>query len=270
MNIRLPGGLWEDGRRLRDAQFREPDGRLEMALLTAVETAASVPEAVSGVLGAALDKLAGRPADRTRAALLCVVDRRFLMRSLHAWLGGEAQWHTATCSRCKAPFDFPLRLSRLPVGEAGEGYPFARVSGGKTSWTLRLPNGADQEAIADLPDEETARQHLLARIRLDGPADALAEMAGDPDGWARIESALEAIAPALIDRVRADCPECGAQNVIEPDPYPLLRQSAHPLLEEIHRIARAYHWSETEILALPRGRRRRYLELIDAGRGLQA
>jgi hypothetical protein len=34
------------------------------------------------------------------------------------------------------------------------------------------------------------------------------------------------------------------------------------LLEEVHSIARAYHWSEAEILALPLPRRRRYLDLL--------
>jgi len=35
------------------------------------------------------------------------------------------------------------------------------------------------------------------------------------------------------------------------------------LLEEIHRLAIRYHWSEAEILRLPLPRRTGYLELID-------
>jgi hypothetical protein len=39
------------------------------------------------------------------------------------------------------------------------------------------------------------------------------------------------------------------------------------LSEEVHVLARCYHWSEAEILQLPATRRRRYLALIarDAG-----
>ncbi|MCK7500249.1 MAG: hypothetical protein MZW92_65580 [Comamonadaceae bacterium] len=36
----------------------------------------------------------------------------------------------------------------------------------------------------------------------------------------------------------------------------------------VHRLAWHYHWSEAEILALPRGRRAHYLALIDAARGM--
>jgi hypothetical protein len=36
------------------------------------------------------------------------------------------------------------------------------------------------------------------------------------------------------------------------------------LLLEIDQLARAYHWSEADILAIPAARRRRYLALIDA------
>jgi hypothetical protein len=34
------------------------------------------------------------------------------------------------------------------------------------------------------------------------------------------------------------------------------------LLDEVHRIASAYHWSEREILGLPAARRRFYLEAL--------
>ena len=39
------------------------------------------------------------------------------------------------------------------------------------------------------------------------------------------------------------------------------------LLTDTHRIASAYGWSEAEILALPRTRRRRYADLIAQERG---
>lgn len=38
--------------------------------------------------------------------------------------------------------------------------------------------------------------------------------------------------------------------------------SADLLLTEVHALALHYHWSERDILALPRARRRRYLALL--------
>jgi hypothetical protein len=34
------------------------------------------------------------------------------------------------------------------------------------------------------------------------------------------------------------------------------------LFEEVHVLALQYHWPERDILALPRGKRRRYLALL--------
>ena len=39
---------------------------------------------------------------------------------------------------------------------------------------------------------------------------------------------------------------------------------------EVHTLAMQYHWSETDILSLPRERRRRYLRLIDRERGVHS
>jgi hypothetical protein len=42
-----------------------------------------------------------------------------------------------------------------------------------------------------------------------------------------------------------------------------LRAVQRKLVDAVHRLALAYHWTETEILALPSWRRERYLALID-------
>jgi hypothetical protein len=39
---------------------------------------------------------------------------------------------------------------------------------------------------------------------------------------------------------------------------------------DVHRLARAYHWSEEDVLALPVTRRRRYLAHVDRDRGFVA
>ncbi len=268
MDVILPGGLWESGQRQRQARFRTVDGLVELELAEAVAAAANVPDAVTRLLAVALERLGDGPPTPERVASLCVADRKQLMRLLDARLGGEARWHSARCRKCDAPFDFPLRLSSLPVGEAGEGYPFARVCHAQAEWILRLPNGADQAAVADIEALPRARAVLLGRILVEGSPDSVPQTIEDEAFWSRIETALEAVAPALIERVRATCPECGAENVIEPEPYPLLRRDGSRLLLDVHRLAGYYHWSETEILALPRHRRQRYLDLIDAARGM--
>ncbi len=264
----LPGGLWEEGRRERAYAFRAFDGHWELAMDEALARADSVPAAITAVLAQSLAHIGGRPATAKRVAALCVPDRRYLMRRLQAALAEEPLWHTARCDACQAPFDYPLRLSSLPVSEAGEGYPHAEVEQDGGRWLLRLPTGADQEAVVGIDALPEARKVLLQRLMVDGPREALPERIDD-ETWQRVETALEAVAPQLIEQVQARCPECGAENVVTPEPYPLLQRRFDGLLREIHRIAGFYHWPEPAILDLPRRRRRQYLRLIDEAQGLQ-
>lgn len=41
-----------------------------------------------------------------------------------------------------------------------------------------------------------------------------------------------------------------------------MKSRASRLLREVHALARAYHWSERELLALPLPRRTAYLQLL--------
>jgi hypothetical protein len=125
---------------------------------------------------------------------------------------------------------------------------------------LRVPTGADQEAVADLPDDEAVRV-LFERCLLAGAAE-------EDDDFAAAEEAIEEMAPEVALAALAACPACRASNEIVIDPYLVLATQAEDLFVEVHRLASSYHWSEAEILALPRARRQLYLRLIDQARGL--
>lgn len=247
----LPGGIVRDGERRRGFAFRPVDGALEAALADAA-AAPGVPQAVTAVLAAALAELGGEPATPGAVRDLAVGDRQFLARQLSVHLGHDPVWLTAVCRECGESFDFQVRQADLPVKEAGEGFPCARVGGLR----LRVPTGADQEEIAGLPDERAVRA-LFERCRLEGD--------GDP---AAAEAALEAVAPEVSLAALAGCPACGAGNEVAVDPYLGLPRDGDELFEEVHRLASSYHWSQAEILSLPRARRQRYLRLIDRSRGV--
>jgi len=261
--MQLPGGLVENGTRRRDWAFRPLSGALELALAEAGENAASTPAAVTHALALALDRLGGEAATPPRVASLCVGDRQFLMRELDRHLGHEGGWFQAACGQCGARFDFSLDYADLPVQEAGAGYPQAQIDMDGRQLRFRLPTGADQESLADLPEAQ-ARPWLLRRLA--GEPEAL----GTPkqDLIAAAEAALEAIAPGIVLRVQTACPECGGGNEVELDPYRALARSSDSLLREVHQIATHYHWSEADILNLPRPRRQRYLQMIDRARGM--
>ena len=85
---------------------------------------------------------------------------------------------------------------------------------------------------------------------------------------ARIEAALDEVSPWVVTEVAGSCPACGATHPVALDPYVVMRGPASELYDEVHTLAWHYHWSEAEILALPRARRQLYLRLIDRSRGL--
>lgn len=128
-----------------------------------------------------------------------------------------------------------------------------------TDVSFRLPSGADQAALSREPD---AVGELVQRcIR---PSTVVAKT------LRRVESAMAALAPNLFGELDGVCPECGATVGIPFDPQRWvlheLRGEATFVYEEVHLLAARYHWSEQEILALPRIRRARYAELVHAER----
>ena len=258
----LPGGLWQPDGLHREARFKPVDGHLEMALAEAAKAADPLPGRVSGVLGAALAGIGPRAPDRASMDGLSVGDRQFLMSRLVPHLGLEWVWCSATCRHCGNPFDFALDYGALPVKRAAEGYPFSDITLSSGPVTVRVPTGADQSAVLSWPDEDAARRALAARCVV-GEAVALTE-----DDIACIETALEQLAPELATRVAALCPECGGDNALDIDPYYCLGWAGGDLFADIHQLAAYYHWSETQILDLPRWRRKTYLRLIDQARGL--
>jgi hypothetical protein len=157
----------------------------------------------------------------------------------------ELGFHLSDFMRIAAP--------RTPAGvEAEPGRPgWFRLGAVR----FRLPTAADQAEVAGAPDPERA----LAALCLDPPRPPARARA-------RVERAMAAMAPEVSRPIAGTCPHCAAA-VHAPVPLSrivvaeLLRESA-AVYEEIDLIARAYHWPEADILALPSQRRRAYAERI--------
>jgi len=271
--VALPGGLVVDGRVEQRAVFRRLTGQIERAFHEWLGSAGAVnpARAVSEVLGGVLDRIGAEPADASAAARLCVADRHYLLLRLSQLLAGDRVWVRATCARCGVPFDVGVSRSELPVKPAGVGFPFAHVRLRGLDVTARVPTGADQEAIAELA-EDAALRALVARclVSVSGRPACDAFVAGLTDDEIRtIEDELDTVAPDVGARLATACPECAAEHVVQLDPFPA-EGGGTGLYEDVHVLALYYHWTEADILALPRARRRLYLELIDRSRGVFA
>lgn len=264
----LPGGVQCQDSLRRDYDFRPLTGEVEMGLAEVMARARDLPGQVTLALQAALAHVGGRLPDAAMIDGMSVGDRQFLMTRLAGVLGLEQAWLTATCRHCGESFDFPLNYAQLPVKPAGSGFPGAHISTERGMLTLRVPNGMDQRAVLEIADLQLARQTLAKRCVTAWDGGDLSTLELNAGEVAAIEAALESVAPEIATEVMAPCPECGADNRVSIDPYFCLGRVSQDLFADVHRLASHYHWSETEILAMPRWRRQRYLALIDRSRGM--
>ncbi len=268
----LPGGYWSGDRLEKDIIFRPLNGHTEQALLELEASGQSSPAFVTAMLGAMIEKVGRENFKQEHAAGLCMADRQWLMLQLARHLNGDRAWLTSQCRSCSAPFDIPLKLSELPVKAAGKGFPRFHLSVQGCDVVLRVPEGMDQEALSGI-DDALATGFLLRRcvLTVNGkPPEAQWFDALSETSIADIESALEDASPTVTTALALNCPECGADQVVNINPYGFFRTGMHGLLEEVHTLAWHYHWSEQEILSLTRQRRHAYLQLIDASRGMVA
>jgi hypothetical protein len=259
----LPGGLaLEDGRVLRRALLRQLSGREEEWLASsAAERAALI---ATRLLGACLLDLEGEPGCPALARRLLVGDRDFLLLQLRRLTFGPHVAAVFRCPACDAKMDAEFSLDEVTVEARPQALlyhlPVEQERGPPREVRFRLPTGADQEAVLELPAAEAA-EALFERCLVAPPPDALT-----PEQRAAVADAIERHAPQLDLELGLSCPECG-QSFTAPFDLTLyflgeMRATSQHLLREIHSLALYYHWSEAEILGLTRARRRAYLSLL--------
>ncbi|MCF6324895.1 MAG: hypothetical protein L3J89_11335 [Gammaproteobacteria bacterium] len=272
--MQLPGGLYIDGVLDKRFLFKPVTGQLEMALSESALLANSLPARVTKILSEALEMLAGDVVSEKQVRALSVGDRQFLMHRLAIHIDDALLWLTARCGECGEAFDISLRLSELPVKLAGDAFPATVVEMPSGRLKVRVPTGDDQESIASVRDDSRAMQMLLTRLisfEITTAEDEVFDLASlDEAQLTTIETAVEAMAPEVASEMATHCPHCEMENRIPISPYGCMTRSVGELFSEIHALAANYHWSEQEILALPRGRRHTYLSLLGRQQGMQS
>lgn len=187
-----------------------------------------------------------------------------------AQFGGRAECYVE-CPRCEEGLEFDidvLALASSPSDDAG-----TAVFGDDT-WrvTYRLPSSADLDVIASLTDADAARVILLDRcveqiVGTDGVSRATV---GDLPAALRdaLEDEMSRRDPHGATTVAATCAGCGyawtALFDVAGYLWRELEAEAGRLLREVDALARAYGWSESEILGLSAQRRGAYLGLAGA------
>lgn len=166
------------------------------------------------------------------------------------------------CEQCGERLELALDTREL-LAAAPEGGMADRVDVG--GFLFRAPSSRDLAAIAGESDVATATRKFLDRCRVDTGAVPWNEGA---ELQAEVEAELEALDPMADIALELTCDACGNRWVTSLDVGALVWEEiearSRALLLEVHRLARAYGWTEPEILALSPQRRAAYLELVEA------
>jgi hypothetical protein len=195
----------------------------------------------------------------TRQALAAlpigVRDRRLL--ALREASFGPALECFQECPQCGERLEFTLAVSDLvsPPSDAG-----GSVSIDGVEYALRVPNSHDLAAALGRTDPREARRVLLERC-VEGQV-------GDPDEElaAKLIDAIAACDPQADPVLELRCPACshawGTIFDIASFLWNEIAAGGRRILREVHTLARAYGWSERDILAMSHTRRQRYLEMV--------
>lgn len=286
ISCRLPGGYVDkEGVVHRDAVLSSLTGHEEELL--AGNGNGSIARLVTDVLGRCVHRVGTiSPLTEGGARDLLVADRQYLLLKLREATFGETVRTTILCPwpECGQKVDVEFFLKDIPVEESSEKGPihslkfsteavFSDKTGHRCSDVdFRLPNGGDQEALSAIivQNGALALTRLLERCitRLgphENPGSDLVALIS-PVARMEIESRMASIAPKVNLNMGARCPECGREFNL---PFELqdfffgeLRISQDLLYREIHYLAYHYHWSEQEIMQMPREKRRRYIEVL--------
>jgi len=170
-----------------------------------------------------------------------------------------ARWiHTAICGHtdCSAAMDLPLSLWDFQRRQDPLTVSCILDDGHKL--TVTVPRGRDQ--LSWLQQGSSDITSMLASL-LPANESVSAAIA------AIVDAALTEADPLTTLTLYTVCPECGGDNQLPLDLEALclglLAQEGSRLLDQIHQLALAYHWSEAEILAIPPARRREYLARLE-------
>jgi hypothetical protein len=215
----------------------------------------------TALLARCVVSLAGETPTMGDVSDLCLGDRQALLVGIRRATLGDRIQSTVSCpgDGCAASLDLDLDAASLVLPPYENPQPVYEVSLGGKRIRYRPVTGKDQEAAARASSLgiRAGVDVLLARcVEGEMPEDLrqrAAELLAEVDPQAEI----------LLD-VR--CSECGGRFSVLFDAGSFLAREVasgpDTLLREVHALARAYHWSEREILAMSTPRRRRYLELI--------
>ena len=200
---------------------------------------------------------------------LSIGQRDARLLTLREWIFGSQLSSIADCPVCHEYLEMDLKISDLrsdPSPKSGvENY---RVEKEDYRVGFRLPNSLDLLAAGSSGEIESGRRILIESCLLEVVHEDMPLAASSLPAEV-IELVIEQMRsadPQAEIELDLTCPACGhswtaALDIIDYF-WREIESWIQRILQEVHRLAQAYGWSEREILQMSAWRRRRYLEMI--------
>lgn len=210
----LPGGLINAaGDVCRHVRLRELTGADEEVLFARQVSGSA---RVTQFLTRAIDAVEGwgAPVTDAQVAAMHLGDRDYLLLRLRQQSLGDAVHQVMRCPACSARVDVDFNISELPVRRLSDAQAQWRVTFNDITLTLRLPTGADLQAIEDLAltNPAAANTRLFARLTQavnNGPAPTEDEVRAWPLPLrAALSQWISEHAPGPDLFLDLTCPEC--------------------------------------------------------------
>lgn len=206
-------------------------------------------------------------------ALLSIGERDGRLLTLREWTFGSQLLARAHCPACRERLELDFQVAEIRPPDRNRMTDEVCVNSlpvGEYELRFRVPNSLDLISLAGSPaagESAASQRFLLDRCLL----------AGDDQNTPSADSLPEEVVQAVVARMAETDPQADTQLALT---CPVCRHEwrivfdiawffwceisawADRLLEEVHLLARAYGWSERDILAMSHWRRTRYLEMV--------
>jgi hypothetical protein len=277
--VTLPNGYWQRGIFCREARVRAV-GECDEALGEALSTLPLPIQRATLLLSRCVVQLGqAEKVEQDEVCDLSMGDREALLLHIRRLTFGERMPCVLRCAACDAPMDLDLDVSSLLVSTENAaprhyqemfscGDPRLRVS-------FHVPTGTDVEAAIQSGNgkDDKAGLELLARcIELVEREDGIEEFTAIQDHeWPsqlveQLSRRLAKADPQAEIQLQLTCPacECEFSSFFDVTGYMVreLEARERQLYQDVHQLASAYHWSESEILHMSSRKRKLYLEML--------
>jgi len=202
-------------------------------------------------------------------ATLSIGERDSRLLKLREWTFGSELLSVASCPVCGERLEWSTPTANLSVNVDCDSSKQFTCIHEDYRVTFRLPNISDVMGVSEYQTVESARRFLLRNCLIDARKENTETTPDElPDAVVEIViGRMSEVDPRADLEIELACPACGHQwhalFDVESFFWNELSAWAKRLLGDVHILASAYGWRETDILNLPPQRRQIYLDLIN-------